>query len=230
MAYGFRAGLFVLLAAGLATAAPIPCVNDTLSAYLALPSGGCLTTDGYSFADFTYAVLSGPQVNPSAILVTPLAQGLILSSQAWTVTGTQSAAYAIGFTFDPPVKPSNDIEQTMSTGTSGSGSTGSTGQLCVGSAFAPPGSSVCPGLPSLISTATPVLTASKTFPPNKTIGVLNTLHLDANGGTATLISLRQEFRSDVPEPATALITAAVVGWFLTRRRLSAVRSSRTISS
>ena len=208
-----RTVIYILIVAGMACGAPIPCVTGTLSDYLALPPDGCVTSNDYFFMHFTFT--TDLPIAASQIIITPLLQGLIFSSNALMVTGSQSGSVSIGYTVDP--KPPDDYRGTQSLSVPDPGSVSTTTDLCIGSPFSPLGSIACPASALTVTMSAPELTSSIQFPPNKLVGVQNTILLDANGGTAALLSLRQEFETTVPEPATIITTAAIL-LFLWRRR------------
>ena len=100
-------------------------------------------------------------------------------------------------------------------GNSGGGETKAKKHLCIGAVF---NGTLCSGSTAELDLfddgISPVLTASVAFFPVSTIGILETIELDANGGTAGIAGIDNTFlgsASSTPEPYSGLLCA--VGLF-----------------
>ena len=203
--------LLILTGAQFLAADPIPpgtpaCVAGSLTSYIALSPTGCFS-GALVFKDFGFNDISGDPIGPTQIIVAPIA-GLGLS---FSTTITNSALgflnYNTNYTeFDDPRVPidgdSGEDATPQSTG-------GTSIRICPGAAFVANHCFVPEAVLNLASPGTPSGLAF--FPPSGVIGIINTTHLEANGGTINSYFLQELFEpSSVPEPQTWTLTAFVV--------------------
>jgi hypothetical protein len=187
---------FLLLAFQLGAS---PCIVDTLANYVSGP--GCTigpqTVAGFSFSS---SVTGGATaIADTDITVSPTSGpdyfGVIFSSTDFT-TSVGTVTYNVGFTWDsiPIVGMGDALDPgNVTVGTGG----------CEGVAFV--GSS-CSGTLATVNVSLAQTTDVVTFPQITTLGILNSILLDATGGTATFTSIENDAYV-IPEPASVLLCA-----------------------
>jgi len=193
-----------------------PCIVDTLSNYVSGP--GCTigpeTVGGFSFSSSVTA--GATAIADTDITVTPTSGpdyfGVILSSTDFT-TSVGTVTYLIGFTWDSI--PINGMGDVLDPGSVNIGTGGCEGIAFVGSS--------CSGTLATVSVSLMQTTDVVTFPQTSTLGIFNTIVLDATGGTATFSSIENDAYV-IPEPASFLLAGLGAAILAVRIR------SRTITS
>jgi hypothetical protein len=175
--------------------------GGTLASYEALGATGC-TVGPQTVSDFTFSVISsGGGATPATdtdITVTPTSglnfYGVQFAAADFSVTGTGFVNYLIGFTWDSlPIAGMGDV---LDPGTVNIPTDG-----CVGAAFS--GSS-CSGTSVSVTVDLSQLTDSVFFPATATLGIANSISLNANGGTASFTSLENDAYV-LPEPMSLFL-------------------------
>jgi hypothetical protein len=197
----FGAAVILALLSMALTLSAGPCVpGDTLAQYIALGAGGC-TVGPLVVENFSFSVLSSgggdTPIDATDIIVTPdfgaASFGLSLSSTGFSVSGSQFVNYQIGYTWDP-TGDLRGLGDVLDPGTADVVTDG-----CVGIAFS--GSS-CSGTPVSVSVSTTDPTAFVPFAQTNILGILETISLNANGGSASFNGIEND--AYVPEPSTVL--------------------------
>jgi hypothetical protein len=199
----WRFGANVLLLALPLGAAPLCISGNNLQSYIALGSGGCM--DGsFLVKDFLFAVASSGggdvPIAPTNITVSTdiggSSFGLTMGSTGFSVTGSQFVTYTIGYTWDPTgdMRGLGDVLDP--------GLADIVTQGCVGFEFV--GVS-CSG--TLVSVhvfqgGSSQLTDFVSFAPTNLLGILETISLNANGGSAGFNAIEND--DYYPEPASGV--------------------------
>ena len=188
--------VFLLLAFQLPAS---PCIVDTLANYVS--GSGCTigpqTVETFSFSS---SVTGGANaIADTDITVSPTSgpgyYGVIFSSPDFT-TSVGTVTYLIGFTWDSiPIRGLGDDLDPGSVNIATGG--------CEGAAFV--GSS-CSGTLATMNVSLALTTDMVTFPQTTTLGIFNTIVLDATSGTAAFTSIENDAYV-IPEPATFLLIA-----------------------
>jgi hypothetical protein len=197
------------------------CVSQSLANYIALGATGCqigsLQADNFSFTTIssTVTILAGD------ITVTPVVAGnmleLMFTSSKFNVSGTDSANYLLAYTIDPgDIRGMEDIMNANSPVFPGLASV--TTLACKDAAFT---GAVCPTSTASLMTSDDGVTAnlfdSTTFTPSiGTVGIRNTLELDANGMSSEIGGFSNVLIT--PEPATFVSGFLAFVSLYTRRR------------
>jgi hypothetical protein len=201
------------------------CVPGTLASYEALAPAGC-TIGQYSAATFVFTVLASAggavPVTDTQITVTPGSNtarpSLNFASTGFTVTGSGSVQYLIGYTWDPS-NPIQSMDDFMDPPSAVLGFAKVTTVGCLGSAWT--AGPTCP----TSSTATVQVfdnngvtqfSNSVSFTPVFVLGIRNTVDLQALGGSASFDSFSNEIV--LPEPATWGCCAAGLALLAARLR------------
>ena len=199
-----------------------PCVPDLLSNYEALGSGGC-SVGPFNVKSFSYTLISSTvTIADTDITVTPIfglgSFGLTFSSTKFDVSGTDSAKYLLAYTWDPgTVRSLEDILNTSTPVAPGFAQIST--DACVDAAFS--GASCSTFVDTIVVNhdgITPNLNASVAFSPTiGTVGIRNTIELDANGASSEF----KDFSNIlfVPEPSTVIggLFAAALAFRRSRR-------------
>ncbi|MEK7404133.1 MAG: PEP-CTERM sorting domain-containing protein [Acidobacteriota bacterium] len=220
--------------AGSAFAGPIACEQATLDWYVSLETG-CMVGQ-FQVKDFTFASLAatggyipiaasdvtvipalGPQGGPQLRFVFPEA--------GFGVTGSQSAAYGLGYGIDPPPVIIRFDEEMEAESPVGRGRAQIFTDLCIGALFY--GDSCGDALSASLTVyhwgdSGRKLTDSAIFPyAVGIVGVRHRIELDANGDSADFGALGNRAGA-IPEPSTGLLSAfALLGLALAARRRAA---------
>ena len=212
---------FVLL---LVVAAPrmsaTPCVTGLLSTYEALGATGC-QLGGFTVKDFAYsAITTNVSILDTDITVTPVfgpdSFGLLFSSTAFNISGSQFAHYLLAYTWDPgSIRSLEDILNTSTPVAPGIAKI--TTDACRDAAFV---GAVCgTTIDTLVVShdgITPSLINSVNYSPTiGTIGIRNTIELDTNGASSQFDSFGNVVF--VPEPSAAFGMLCACGAMLLRR-------------
>jgi hypothetical protein len=203
-----------------ALAGPV-CVVGTLASYEALGAGGC-TLGSFNLTNFTYTFISGsPTIPDTSITVTPSTAnemvGLTFTSPDFTVSGSASAVYTLGYTYDPgDIRSLEDIlnDPVVSPGLAQIAT-----EDCENAAFV---GTFCPTTTDTITVSdngiTKIPQASVSFTPFLTsIGILDTITLQANGASAEMTGFGTQ--AGVPEPSSAIPCLLLVALVYRRLRL-----------
>jgi hypothetical protein len=225
MYWKFIAAVLLLTAA----AAADPCGISSLAAYETLGPGGC-TIKGLPFSGFTFSAFASggaTALKASQITVTPVdpdvAAGLNFASNGLSVDAGQEAIYTIAFQVDdPPIIHGWDLE--FSDPVSFPAVITISSEECLGAGFV---GAVCPTSSTVTNTVfdngiTSVLDDEMFFAPQRTVGELTTITLDARkGGSASFTSFTETAIVMTPEPSSVMLLAAcgLILVFLARRLL-----------
>jgi hypothetical protein len=194
--------LVICSAPGLAAAI---CATGTLASYEALGAGGC-QIGSLTVNNFSYAMLSGTVTIPdTSITVTPSVVsntlGLTFSSPLFSVSGTDSAVYMLGYTWDPgDIRSLEDILNTNTPVFPGLARISTL--ACLDSAFS---GAICPTTTDLLVVSHNGIIANTpntvTFsPPIGILGIRNTIETDGNGASSEFTSFENVVT--LPEPST----------------------------
>jgi hypothetical protein len=198
------------LAGGCLQAGPVACVpGGTLASYEALGATGC-NVGPLLVNNFAFSVLSGSgSVTDSTIFVTPThpssrVYGLNFASTGFTVTGSGSVMYLVGYTWDPTddIQSLDDVMDPPIATPPGFSKVTTTG--CLQAAFT---GAVCSTSTTTVTVSqdgiTPHLTDSASFAAVAVLGIRNVIDLEGGGtGSASFDSFSNEVT--IPEPATGL--------------------------
>jgi hypothetical protein len=223
----WRFGANVLLLALPLGAAPVCISGNNLQSYITLGSGGCMV-GSFLVKDFSFGVASsgGGDVPIGATNITVTTDfgsssyGLTMGSTGFSVTGAQFVNYTIGYTWDPTgdMRGLGDVLDP--------GLADIVTQGCVGFEFV--GSSCAGTLVSVhvFEGATSQLTDFVSFPATNVLGILETISLDANGGSAGFNAIEND--DYYPEPASAVTMVSglllLIALFRISRQLGFQRS------
>ncbi len=206
-------GFLVLLAIAAPGAFAIPCVTGLLSAYEALGSTGC-GVGPFTVKDFSFSTISANfTILDTDITVTPVfgpsSYGLTFSSPKFNISGNQFAHYLLAYTWDP--SSIRSLEDILNTSTPVSpGIAKITTDACRDAAFV---AVVCGTTVDTIVVShdgvTPNLLASVNYsPPIATIGIRDTIELDANGASSQF----NDFSNLVIVPEPSALVGCLVGF------------------
>jgi hypothetical protein len=212
----------ILLIAGLAPnlSAGI-CVSQSLANYIALGATGCqigsVQADNFSFSTISSTVI----ILAGDITVTPVVAGnmleLMFTSSKFNISGTDAAKYLLAYTIDPgDIRGMEDIMNANSPVFPGFASV--TTLACKDAAFT---GAVCPTSTASLMTSDDGVTAnlfdSTSFTPSiGTVGIRNTLELDANGMSSEIGGFSNVLIT--PEPATFVSGFLAFVWLYKRRQ------------
>lgn len=185
--------------------ASVICAPGTLASYEGLGAGGC-TVGSLTVKDFSYVKVSGTVTIPdTSITVTPSVVanmlGLTFSSALFSVTGTDSAVYVLGYTWDPgDIRSLEDILNANTPVFPGLARISTL--ACEDAAFS---GVICANPTALVVVSHNGITAntdnSVSFtPPIGTLGIRNTIELDGNGASSQFTSFENVIT--LPEPST----------------------------
>jgi hypothetical protein len=206
------------------------CVTTTLDNYIALGAGGC-QLDTFTLTNFSYSFVSGTVSIPdSDITVTPSTAsdmvGLTFSSPDFSVSGSDSAVYLLGYTYDPgDIRSLEDILNATTPVFPGFAQV--TTEDCENSAFS---GMTCPNTTDTITvsdngiTLNSPATVSFASPFIQTLGVLDTIELDANGASSQISGFGSQL--GVPEPSALGPCVLLVGLLFRRRATALTRMHR----
>jgi hypothetical protein len=190
--------LFLILAFQLPAS---PCAaGATLDTYVALGAGGC-TIGPQTVNNFSFNVLSvgggATAIADTDITVTPAfganLYGAIFASSDFSVT-TGFVSYAIDFTWDSlPIRGMDDVLDPGDVNISTDG--------CVGAAFV---GLTCSASTVSVTVNPSQLTDSVFFSPTAILGIINTISLNADQGTASFNSIENDVFV-TPEPSGFLL-------------------------
>jgi hypothetical protein len=223
------ASLFILVAMAATPALMAsPCVPDQLSNYILLGGTGC-QNGAFNVTDFSFNFVSGNvTILASDITVTPFSgtdfYRLDFTSPKFNLTnGTDAAKYLLGYTWDPgDLRSLEDVMNATSPVFPGFASVTTDG--CVDAAFS--GASCSTSIQTVTVTDdghTAVLTDITNFsPPIGTLGVRNTLELDANGSTSEIAGFQNIVFT--PEPSTLGAGLLALALAAGRSRLNRIQS------
>jgi hypothetical protein len=200
------------------------CAIGDLAGYEALGAGGC-TVKGLPFGSFTFSTAfatgGATAVSASQITVTPvdpdIAAGLNFASAGFSVDAGQAVQYTMTFDVDdPPIIHGWDLQ--FSDPVSFPAVITITSEECLGAAFV---GSVCPTSSIVINTVsgngiTAVLDDEEFFAPQRIVGELTTITLDATtGGSASFTSFTESAIVMTPEPSSVMLlaTCAALSYF-----------------
>jgi hypothetical protein len=194
-----------------------PCVTASLAVYDAMPHSGC-QVGTLTVKDFSYTFMSGTvMIADTDITVTPITgtymSSLMFSSMKWNISAPDTSMYLLGYTWDPgDIRSLEDILNTSTPVAPGLAKITTTG--CRNAAFS---AMTCPTSTDTIMVShdgiTPMLMASVMFSPSfGTLGILETIDLDASKGGSSEFSSFGNNLNLVPEPST--LAAGLLGALL----------------
>jgi hypothetical protein len=191
------------------------CLTGTLSSYEALGSGGCQIGD-LTVVNFTYTFLSGTVTIPdTSITVTPSTGsgmvGLTFSSPDFNLSGSNSAQYLLGYTWDPgDIRSLDDVLNANSPVSPGFAQVSTLD--CENAAFS--GSSCTTSTDTVVVSDNGITLNSPnsvTFSPSLgTLGIRNTIELDGNGASSEFTSFENQLTTPEPSFAAPCLLLAVL--------------------
>jgi MYXO-CTERM domain-containing protein len=211
-----------------AFATPLCVSGGSLASYEALGVSGCIVDASIPLIveDFSYGVLSSSSpgvVTPDTdIFVTPVVlgsghPGIELTSDTFSVTGTDFVNYQIGFTWDlPDIRSGDDI---LTDPVVAPGLAEVTTGLCLGAEYT--GTSCSMSTASLTvfdDGISPVLMDADAISSVGVMGVLDTLELTGGGTGSAEITGFQNDITLAPEPSSWLLAVTGVAALAWRRR------------
>jgi hypothetical protein len=196
-------------------------MSGSLASYMLLGATGC-QIGSLQAVDFSFTTISSTVIILAGdITVTPMVTGNMLefkfTSAKFNISGTDTAKYLLAYTVDPgDVRGMEDIMYANSPVFPGFASV--TTLVCKDAAFS--GTS-CPSSTASLMTSDNGVTAnlfdSTTFSPSiGTVGIRNTLELDANGASSEIGGFSNVLIT--PEPATLVTELLGLAWLCRRRR------------
>jgi hypothetical protein len=216
---------FLLVAAHAPRLSASICISAPLANYIRLGATGC-QIGSLQAVDFSFTTISSTvSILAGDINVTPVVAGntleLMFTSPKFNISGTDTAKYLLAYTVDPgDVRGMEDIMYANSPVFPGFASV--TTLVCKDAAFT---DAVCPTSTARLMTSDDGVTAnlfdSTTFSPSiGTLGIRNTLELDANGMSSEIGGFSNVLIT--PEPATAVSGLFGFAWLCARhlRRVS----------
>ncbi len=197
------------------------CVSGSLANYVALGATGC-QIGSLQAVDFSFTTIASTvTILAGDITVTPVLTGNMLefmfTSAKFNISGTDTAKYLLAYTVDPgDIRGMEDIMYANSPVFPGFASV--TTLACKDAAFT---GAVCPTSTASLMTSDDGVTAnlfdSIAFSPSiGTVGIRNTLELDANGASSEIGGFSNVLIT--PEPATWVSGLLAFVWLSRRRR------------